>query len=43
MLDDVEVPAVGPVIPEVDDLVGPTVVHDENGMELVGPWRWYGV
>lgn len=40
MLDDVEVPAIGPIIPEVYDLIGSIVVHDEDGVELVGPWGW---
>lgn len=34
---DVEVPAVGPVVPEVDQLEGSGVVHHQYGVELVGP------
>lgn len=38
VLDDVEVAAVGPVVPEVDHLEDTAVVHEEHGVELVGPW-----
>lgn len=39
VLDDVEVAAVGPVVPEVDHGEGAAVVHEEEGVELEGPWR----
>lgn len=38
VLDDVEVAAVGPVVPEVERLEGPAEVHEEERVELVGPW-----
>ena len=38
VLDDVEVAAVGPVVPEIDHGEGSAVVHEEEGVELEGPW-----
>lgn len=34
---DVEVSTLGPVVPEIDHLEGSAVVHEEYGVELVGP------
>lgn len=42
-LYDVEVPAIGPVIPQIISLEFATGVHEEEGVELVGPWSWCGV
>lgn len=40
--NDVEVPTVGPIVPEVDQLQRAAVVHEEDGVELMGPrpWGW---
>lgn len=35
--DYVEVPAIGPVVPEVDHLKNSSEVHEENGVELKRP------
>ena len=40
VLHDVEVSTVGPVIPEIDYFESAAVIHEENGVELVGPWSW---
>lgn len=43
VLDDVEVAAIGPVVPEVDYLEYPAVIHQENGVKLERPWDRNGV
>ncbi|KAL6979986.1 hypothetical protein U1Q18_021637 [Sarracenia purpurea var. burkii] len=38
--NDVEVAAVGPVVPKVEHLEGSAAVHEEKRVELVRPWGW---
>lgn len=37
VLYDVEISTIDPVVPEIDYLQGPTVIHEKYGVELVGP------
>lgn len=39
VLDNVEVAAVGPVVPEVRHLEAAAAVYDQNRVELERPWR----
>ena len=40
VLNYVEVYSIGPIVPEVDHLANTIIVHDQYGVELVGPWGW---
>lgn len=40
VLDDVEVAAVGPVVPEIRHLQPAAAVDVEDRVELERPWRW---
>lgn len=42
-MDDVEVAAIGPVVPEVDYLECTAVIHEEYGVKLVRPWSRFGI
>lgn len=42
VLDDVEIAAIGPIVPEIDEGEGAGVVHEEDGVELERPWRGSG-
>lgn len=42
VLDDVEIAAIGPIVPEIDEGEGAAVVHEKDGVELERPWRGGG-